>query len=285
MADVCEFIQCDQRNYTPGRRGQRVRRVVVHYTGAKGNAHENLVYFSRNRCGASAHYFIGKGGDVRQSVRESDTAWHAGNWGMNLMSVGIEVCSAGEDFTEAQVASLASLVGDLMRRYGIPASGVIRHYDVTGKHCPAPYVDAGKWARLHARITGGGAAAPAKAAPAGGSGGSASGGGFLVRVTADALNVRSGPGTQFPKAGCIRDRGTYTIVETRDGWGRLRSGAGWICLNYTTRAGSAGPSPTVDVDALARAVIRGEYGTGAERRRRLGANYDAVQRRVNEILR
>lgn len=40
----------------------------------------------------------------------------------------------------------------------------------------------------------------------------------------------------------------------------------------------------VDVDALARRVIAGEFGNGDERRRRLGTNYDAVQRRVNEIL-
>ena len=39
-----------------------------------------------------------------------------------------------------------------------------------------------------------------------------------------------------------------------------------------------------DVDALARAVIRGDYGNGAERKRRLGSLYDAVQTRVNEIL-
>ena len=43
-------------------------------------------------------------------------------------------------------------------------------------------------------------------------------------------------------------------------------------------------APVVDIDALARAVIRGDYGVGDERRARLGANYDAVQNRVNEML-
>ena len=46
----------------------------------------------------------------------------------------------------------------------------------------------------------------------------------------------------------------------------------------------AGGSGGTDVDALARAVIRGDYGNGAERRRRLGSLYDTVQARVNEIL-
>lgn len=48
--------------------------------------------------------------------------------------------------------------------------------------------------------------------------------------------------------------------------------------------GSGGTSGGADVDTLARAVIRGDYGNGAERRRRLGGLYDAVQARVNEIL-
>ena len=49
-------------------------------------------------------------------------------------------------------------------------------------------------------------------------------------------------------------------------------------------APAASSAPVVDIDALARAVIRGDYGVGDERRVRLGANYDAVQNRVNEML-
>ena len=42
--------------------------------------------------------------------------------------------------------------------------------------------------------------------------------------------------------------------------------------------------PAVNIDALADAVIRGDYGNGEERKRRLGANYAAVQKRVNQKL-
>lgn len=58
---------------------------------------------------------------------------------------------------------------------------------------------------------------------------------YMVKVTADALNVRSGAGTQYGKTGCIRDQGCYTIVETSGNWGKLKSGLGWICLDYTVR--------------------------------------------------
>ena len=55
---------------------------------------------------------------------------------------------------------------------------------------------------------------------------------FLVRIKTD-LNIRKGPGAEFKKEGCIKDKGTYTIVQTakdKDGgtWGKLKSGAGWI---------------------------------------------------------
>lgn len=47
---------------------------------------------------------------------------------------------------------------------------------------------------------------------------------------------------------------------------------------------SGGSGGGVDVDALARAVIKGDYGNGDERRTALGADYDTVQTRVNELL-
>lgn len=58
---------------------------------------------------------------------------------------------------------------------------------------------------------------------------------YMVKVTSAALNVRSGPGTNYGVNMCIRDKGTYTIVAESNGWGKLKSGAGWINLNYTTK--------------------------------------------------
>lgn len=162
MPEVSEFVQCDGRNYTHGR-GHAVDHVVVHYTGTDASAHNNLLYFSRNAAKASAHYFVDRDGTLRQSVPESDTAWHAGKFAMNQRSVGIECVSAGEDFSEGQVATLAALTQALMAKYGVPAANVVRHYDVTGKECPAPYLDPAKWRALHDRITGGSTTPAARA--------------------------------------------------------------------------------------------------------------------------
>lgn len=58
---------------------------------------------------------------------------------------------------------------------------------------------------------------------------------YLVKVTVNALNIRKGPGTNYGTNGTITNKGTYTIIETQGNWGKLKSGAGWICLDYTKR--------------------------------------------------
>lgn len=58
---------------------------------------------------------------------------------------------------------------------------------------------------------------------------------YAVKVTASELNIRKGPGTSYDIVGCIKDKGTYTIVEENNGWGKLKSGAGWISLKYTEK--------------------------------------------------
>lgn len=56
---------------------------------------------------------------------------------------------------------------------------------------------------------------------------------FLVKVNIDDLNIREGAGTKYNKKGKI-PKGTYTIVEVQNSnWGKLKSGLGWICLDYT----------------------------------------------------
>ena len=63
---------------------------------------------------------------------------------------------------------------------------------------------------------------------------------YRVRITGNPLNIRKGPGTGYGIAGSIRDNGVYTIVEESLGtgatmWGKLKSGQGWISLDYTKK--------------------------------------------------
>lgn len=64
---------------------------------------------------------------------------------------------------------------------------------------------------------------------------------FLVRVDISDLNIRMGAGTNYSRTGKYTGKGIFTIMEVKDGqgsasgWGRLKSGAGWISLDYTVR--------------------------------------------------
>ena len=64
---------------------------------------------------------------------------------------------------------------------------------------------------------------------------------FLVKVSISDLNIRKGPGTDYSKTGQYTGKGVFTIMEVRSGkgstagWGRLKSGAGWISLDYASR--------------------------------------------------
>lgn len=216
-------------NYNKGN-GKQNKYIVIHYVGATGGAEANCRYFQRNYRGASAHYFVGHKGEVWQCVEDQDIAWHCGAkkykhpYCRNSNSIGIEMCcrqnlSNGTwYFEDATVNATIVLIKELMKKYNIPAANVIRHYDVTGKVCPEPYVrDAAAWNTFKASLT------------------TTFTTGYVVRITADVLNVRKGPGTGYGIVTTVKEGQAYTIVAESNGWGKLKSGVGWIKLSYTER--------------------------------------------------
>lgn len=115
---------------------------------------------------------------------------------------------------------------------------------------------------------------------------------FTVKVIIDDLNYRSEPSMNGKVKGQT-GKGVFTIVEVKNGWGRLKSGAGWIYLensSYCTVNGTVASEPKPvgkSIDELAREVIKGLWGNGADRKAKLtaaGYDYSAVQKRVNELL-
>ncbi|MBP3313338.1 MAG: N-acetylmuramoyl-L-alanine amidase [Oscillospiraceae bacterium] len=137
-------ILAHKSNFTP-KRTREVDHIVIHYTAGDGDtAEHNAQYFAGLDRKASAHYFVDEKETVR-SVREEDTAWHAGNFTMNSRSIGVELCSKKDENGDYYIPQETlkrgiELVKTLMETHKIPATRVIRHYDVTGKICPAPMV-------------------------------------------------------------------------------------------------------------------------------------------------
>ena len=134
-------------NYSrPMTRLERVTKIAVHYVGNPGSsAVGNRNYFnslaSTHSTYASSHYIVGLSGEIIQCVPESEIAYCTNQ--ANSYSISIENCHPKADgkFTEATEKSLMELCAHLCSKYKLdPMKDIIRHYDVTGKHCPLYWV-------------------------------------------------------------------------------------------------------------------------------------------------
>lgn len=158
-----KMIPAHSGNYTKGR-VQNIQYIVVHYTANDGDtAKGNCTYFSSSGRNASAHYFVDEN-HVYQSVADKDTAWSVGASAYvhkrcrNSNSISVEMCSrmdtCGDYYImEDTVSNTVQLVKNLMKQYNIDEKNVLRHYDVTGKQCPEPFVrDTNQWALFKRRL-------------------------------------------------------------------------------------------------------------------------------------
>ncbi|MEA4922138.1 MAG: N-acetylmuramoyl-L-alanine amidase [Eubacteriaceae bacterium] len=158
------------------RYGSPVEWLVIHYVGEPSSARNNCLYFRGGDRQAGAHYFVDSA--IWQSIPLSRSAWQCGgglqdsgtamvggnrgarlhNICMNRNSIGIELCCIRKNGhvvpSPQAIKTAAPLVKWLMKKYGIRADHVIRHFDVTGKCCPNGYTGAKSWAKLHKILTG-----------------------------------------------------------------------------------------------------------------------------------
>jgi N-acetylmuramoyl-L-alanine amidase len=157
---------CNATNYAY-QADRTIEYIVIHYVGATGSALDNVLYFRRSAgLQASAHFFVGhksEGGAIYQSVDPRNRAWHCGakvyrhSACRNSNSIGIEMCCHKDAqgqwyFDDVTVGQTIELTKQLMAEYNIPIGNVIRHYDVTGKLCPAPLVDEYAWRLFKSRL-------------------------------------------------------------------------------------------------------------------------------------
>lgn len=142
---------CNAANMGGTRGMAQVDWIVVHYTSNLGDtAKNNADYFAREalKDPASAHYFVDES-EVWASVPIYRIAYHCGAKTYkhprcrNTNSIGVEICMLDKHAVIRMdaIRHAAELVRWLMAKYGIDRDHVIRHYDVTGKDCPAPMVD------------------------------------------------------------------------------------------------------------------------------------------------
>lgn len=193
---------------------------------------------------ASCNYVVAKDGQIGLVVDEGDRSWCSSNAANDHRAITIEVASetkAPYRVTDAAMNALIELVADICRRNDIKQLlwkadksliGKVDEQNMTvhrwfaNKSCPGDYLY-GKHGYIADEVN--------KRLGVQNDDVSASDLSYLVEITAWSLNVRKGPGTKYEKTASVKKKQVYTIVEEQNGWGKLKSGVGWISLKYTKR--------------------------------------------------
>lgn len=247
-------------------RNHAIDTITIHCIVGQWTAKQGCDYFATTDRQCSANYVVGKDGSIGLSVDEKDRSWCSSNGTNDNRAITIEVASDTTHpyaVTAKAYAALLDLVTDICKRNGIKklvwstnkndrvnhrnGCNMTVHRDFANKACPGDYLYSrhGEIAaevnrRLQGASNGGGVVVtpPAAEKPTGGTTG-ATVTPYLVRVKITNLNIRKGPGTNYGSTGFIKP-GVYTIVAESTGtgatkWGKLKSGAGWISLDYAAK--------------------------------------------------
>lgn len=239
-------------------------RIILHHAAVSNCSVDDVDRWHKNKgwtC-IGYHFFVRKDGSIYRGRREEAVGAHA--YGSNTDSIGI--CAEGnfenETMGDVQKQALKELFAYLKNKYGI--TKVQRHRDVNATACPGKNYPFEEIANATVKST---ENKPIENKTEG----------YLVKVTANALNIRAGAGTNYNIVGCIRDKGTYTIIETQGNWGKLKSGAGWICLDYTNKENSEVQNSSRY--ALGKYVVNTKSGLNV--RSGAGTNYKIVKTYIN----
>lgn len=202
--------------------------ICIHNTGnidasAKNN-HQYQKNNNKSKIGAIASWHFTCGWDyIYQAQSTNYKCYHTGTTNGNNTSIGIEICQYSDKEKQLQAYKNAiELVKILMAYHNFNINQVKRHKDFSGKHCPAWLIE-GKWGYtwswFKGELTKKEEVKPQPTTS------------FVAKIIVDELNVRSGAGTSYPITTVVKKGQAFTIVEEKNGWGKLKSGAGWISLN------------------------------------------------------
>lgn len=267
-------------------RNHAIDTITIHCIVGQWTAKQGCDYFATTDRECSANYIVGKDGSIGLSVDERDRSWCTSSRENDNRAITIEVASDTEHpyaVTDAAYSALIKLVADICQRNGIKqlvwstnkvdrvnhvnGCNMTVHRDYANKACPGQYLYErhGAIAAAVNAILGSGTTQAPEAAPEAVQGFPETP--FTVRVIVPDLNYRKGPGMSYTVKGQT-GKGVFTITEVQDGWGKLKSGAGWIYLenpNYCTILGVASKPPDPDpADVLAEEIAGKVKGSGLD---------------------
>jgi N-acetylmuramoyl-L-alanine amidase CwlA len=144
----------------PKRSLSKLKGIVVHWTAntsAGADARANRNYFNTTSRSCSAHYIVDDHEIVR-CIPDNEVAFHVGatsytnfadsireGQNPNNLLIGIEMCVNSDGDWNKTYFNTIDLIIDLFNKYNLTSDNLYRHYDITGKNCPAMMVDSSAW--------------------------------------------------------------------------------------------------------------------------------------------
>lgn len=250
-----ELLTNVNRNISNNR---KIEFIVIHYVGAISSAKANATYFENIMRGASAHYFVDEN-EIYRVVKEKDIAWSVGTNGevyngcYNDNSINVELCCKNNGiwyFEDETLNNAVDLVKELLTRY--PDAKLCRHYDVTHKVCPEPFVrDINAW------------------------------NGFVTRCTEKSINKSINEIARKVIKGEYGNGTTrkYNIEKAGYNYREVQNEVNRLCgIKISSKS----------INEIAKEVLSGKWGNGIDRKKRLadeGYNYKEIQAQVNRLCR
>lgn len=232
-------------------RNHKIDTVSIHCAVGQFTAKEllNLSHFVKynTKGGASCNYAIGHDGSIGMGVEEKDRSWCTSSRSNDNRAITIEVASDTKPpykVTDKAYKALIDLLVDICKRNNIKElkweanksligqtdkQNMTVHRWFANKDCPGEYLYSrhGQIAsEVNARLK---INKEKTFEP------------YQVEVKITTLNIRKGPGTNYARTGKFTGKGVFTIVAeskgtgSDKGWGKLKSGAGWISLDFATK--------------------------------------------------
>ena len=240
-----KLICWDYKGYTENFnvRNHKIDKITPHHQA--GNLTFQQVVNSLNSRGGSVNYIIQSDGKIGCMIDEQYRAWTSNSPDNDMRAVTIEVANdvigGNWHVSDKALKSLINLCVDICKRNGIKNlnftgnknGNLTMHRYFSATACPGPYL-ASKFpyiaSEVNKQLNQKSSASQKKTTfkP------------YKVQVTVSELWIREKPGTNNKHVGTITDKGIYTIVAESKGtgakkWGKLKSGAGWIALDYTKK--------------------------------------------------
>ena len=222
-------------NYTKGRKGYKVCKITPHHMSGVLSGEQCAKIFQRSSRNASANYCIGVNGDIVCCVDEDNRAWTSSSAWNDCQAITIEVSNSKTGgnwpISNASWKSLVKLCVDICTRYkfrlkydGTKNGSLTRHNMYANTDCPGKYLQS-KFPQLVKEVNAELDKANKKTTFKS----------YKVKINTAVLNVRTGAGTSYKAVSVVKKNEVYTIVDEKNGWGKLKSGAGWIKLSYTKK--------------------------------------------------